>query len=163
MLFRSQLDPLFPETPVRLGNFVVDDGEIGFKILAGVWGDTGGLITLPKPPSGYLGSSTLWTGNAVARVAWSAVVPPGRYRVSIFNPIYLTLITRATVRVFHDGGESAFFLNQRSGVAGWNNLGVFRFDSAPARVEMGNESTISGRLPDGGLNVDAVRFEEIVP
>lgn len=94
-------------------------------------------------------------GKGTKRYALSAELPAaGMYAVGVSHSANANRATNVPVVVHHAGGTTKVMVNQRksAGATGFANLGTFRFEKGPAKVEILNEGT------DGHVIADAARW-----
>ena len=150
------------EPDLRRELVLVDDDEAVFEGVEARAGGAGwGPVELPitsdavRPfASGGTQLITATEGDA-GGVAWTADVPvAGTYAVAIAYTQGPDRAPDAHYVVFHSGGESHLYVDQRRHGGRWVLLGRFHFAAGPARIELRSDSTTPGAM----LSVDAVKL-----
>ncbi|WP_329086238.1 golvesin C-terminal-like domain-containing protein [Streptosporangium sp. NBC_01469] len=135
------------------GEVVVDNDELGYEVVSGVWSAATGV-------AGYRGgnyrSAPAGTGERVVR--WRPVVPhDGDYEVQVSYTAHENRASNAPFTIVHAGGTSVVRIDQRKpGTTeprggSWVSLGKYRMTAGPARIELSNAA-------NGFVIADAVRL-----
>jgi len=112
------------EVPTPTGEVIVDDQDAGFQ-------KGGPSSSWYSRSVGYKGH-TYWTYNSDAQVynfaKWVPELPQaGNYEVYAFIPKQRADTTSARYRIYHDGEEHSFWVNQSVYFDEWVSLGTYYF------------------------------------
>lgn len=105
-------------------------------------------------------------GNTVSEAAWiPAIEKPGQYAVYVSYRSLPSSTDCARYVVRHDGGETAFLVNQQMGGGTWVYLGTFYFSQQEASSQRQQGVYLSNATPAGHkytkkqvVSADAVKF-----
>lgn len=135
---------------------IVDDGNDGFEILSGSWNPRTG-------DNDFAGDKHFaFAGNGSAKVQWTFLVEPGRYRVSATWEAASNRATDAPFTVFNGAVPFATVdINQKNSPndffdadAFWKNIGEFDITGTKLSVQLSD-------LADNLVIADAIRIQRL--
>ena len=103
--------------------------------------------------------NTCVTGSPSASATWIPDIPAsGWYNVYVSHAAYSNRSTQAHYRVYHAGGESDYYLDQRMRRMTWIFIGNYYFEggvnASTGKVVLPNDSSSTSDY----ISADAVRF-----
>lgn len=150
------------QTPVPSGSVIVDDQNTGFS-------KGGPASSWYERSVGYNGH-TYWTYNSDAQVynwaKWTPQLPQaGNYQVYAFVPKQQADTKSARFRIFHNGQEHSYWVDQSGYFDKWVALGTYYFSASGSEYVYLDDAT-GETYASRKIGFDAVKFvstEGVVP
>jgi len=139
--------------PERADSVIIMNGKRGYSE-QGDWADSG-----LKGYDGY--NSTRFSLSENASATWQPNLNAGLYRVSFFKLVHPSSDPSAKIEIESADGTDELYINQTTGVTGWEYLGDYSFDDGMNGFVKMTRMTTPGDNSYGYARANAVKFEKI--